>query len=83
MMSLTNEDLQQAESALYAEFATLEREQKRLLGHDYSLARGTTDLMGAWDRWSRVNNAVLNRRLHPLRRPGAPISYRRPGPATL
>ena len=66
--TLIDDYLIDVESRLYARFAVLERRQKKLRGSKYDLFAGPADLMDAWDRWSRVNNATRVRELTPRRR---------------
>jgi hypothetical protein len=66
--TLIDADLIDVESRLHSRFAVLERRQKRLRGHKYDLFSGPAELMDAWDRWSRVNNATRVRELTPRRR---------------
>ena len=66
--TLIDADLIDVEARLYSKFAVLERRQKKLKGQKYDLFLGPADLMDAWDRWSRVNNATRLRALTPRRR---------------
>jgi hypothetical protein len=65
--TLTDDDLISVESRLHEKFSVLERREKRLRGPKYQLCCSPTDLMEAWDRWSRVNAATRARSLHPKR----------------
>jgi hypothetical protein len=65
--TLTDEDLLDVEARLHERFAVLERRHKKLQGNAYNLFRGPTDLMTAWDKWSRLNSAALARSLRPRR----------------
>ena len=65
--SLTDETLLDVDQFLHQAFARLEHEEKTRLGNAYDLMRGPTELMSAWDRWTRVNSAARERRLSPRR----------------
>lgn len=67
--SLTDEELQQAEWELRANFAQQESMEKARRGARYDLMRGPEELTFAWMRWSMVNNATRER--------GLRIRYRR------
>lgn len=65
--SLTNDDLLDVESRVYAQFEVLNKREKKRRGEQYQLMRGPAELMDAWDRWSRLNAATRERSLHPRR----------------
>jgi hypothetical protein len=65
--SLSNPDLIDIEARLHANFALLERREKKARGYRYELCRGPADLMAAWDRWSRISTATRDRALTPRR----------------
>ena len=56
-----------AESSLRQLFAAEEATHRRAVGRRYDLMRGPAELIGAWDRWSRVNAAARARKLNPRR----------------
>ena len=56
-----------AEANLRELFAAEETVHRRAVGRRYDLMRGPAELLGAWDRWSRVNAAARARKLHPRR----------------
>ena len=60
-----------AETSLRALFAAEETAHRRTVGARYDLMRGPAELIGAWDRWSRVNAATRARKLRPRRTVGA------------
>ena len=62
--SLGNDSLLEAELSLHKIFSALEQEEKAQGGANYSMMRGSADLMAAWDRWSRVSTAVRARGLY-------------------
>jgi len=64
MDSLTDGDLLTAESRLHKSFSTIEKAQKKLLGSEYELMRGSPELLAAWGCWSRVSTEARVRRLH-------------------
>ena len=67
--TLTNEQLQRAESQLRKHFSMEETAEKKRRGDAYELMRGPESLMTAWIRWSLVCNAVRARGLRvPYRR---------------
>jgi len=68
--TLADEDLLDIETRLYDRFTALDTRHKRLRGGAYNLMRGPTELIDAWDRWSRVSVATRTRSLVP-RRPSA------------
>lgn len=61
--TLSDEDLVDVESRMHARFTVIERREKKLRGPKYELMRGSAELMAAWDRWSRLANAVRERSL--------------------
>jgi hypothetical protein len=65
--SLTDDDLIDVEARLHARFAQLERRERKRIGDRYQLFSSPTDVMDAWDRWSRVNTATRSRALNPRR----------------
>ena len=65
--TLTNEDLLDVESRVYAQFDVLNKREKKRRGDKYQLMRGPAELMEAWDRWSRINAAARERALKPIR----------------
>lgn len=65
--TLTNEDLLDVESRVYAQFDVLNKREKKRRGDKYQLMRGPAELMEAWDRWSRINSAARERALKPIR----------------
>jgi hypothetical protein len=65
--SLDNEALLTVEHDLKLAFATEETAHRRMVGDRYDLMRGPTELLSAWDRWSRVNTETRSRKLHPRR----------------
>jgi hypothetical protein len=66
--SLTNEELQQAESELRVSFAEQETLEKQRRGSRYELLRGPEVLTSAWLRWSMVSNATRARGLSVVHR---------------
>ena len=68
MDTLVDRVLLDAESALYATFAELDRAERAARGSRYALTRGPEALMAAWDRWSRVSTETRRRGLQPRRR---------------
>ncbi|MDQ3696660.1 MAG: hypothetical protein M3373_01355 [Gemmatimonadota bacterium] len=69
MDALIDADLLSAESRLRETFFALERVQKAALGAKYDMMKGSNELLTAWDRWARVDNATRARGLHPRRKP--------------
>jgi hypothetical protein len=67
--SLSDEQLQRAESQLRGSFSKEETAERKRRGNAYDLMRGPESLMTAWLRWSLVSNAVRSR--------GLRVSYRR------
>jgi hypothetical protein len=65
--TLADEDLIDVEARLHERFTVLDSRHKRLRGGEYSLMRGPTELIDAWDRWSRVSMATRTRSLVPRR----------------
>jgi hypothetical protein len=65
--TLSDTDLLAMETELHNRFEDIERAEKRLRGAKYDLVRGSEELINAWDRWSRVNNATRVRNLAPRR----------------
>lgn len=63
--TLADEDLLDIESRLHERFAILDNRHKQLAGSSYVLLRGPTDLIDAWDRWSRLSMAARARSLLP------------------
>jgi len=61
--SLTDAELQHAESELRARFAEQETLEKQRRGAHYDLLRGPEALTAAWLRWSMVSNATRARGL--------------------
>lgn len=68
MGTLDDDALLTAERRLQKAFATEEKAHRRVVGDRYDLMRGPAELLGAWDRWSRVNTETRSRKLHPLRK---------------
>ncbi len=66
--TLGDVDLLDVESRLHEKFAVLDRKHKLLRGSRYVLLQGPSDLIDAWDRWSRVDRAARARSLAPNRR---------------
>lgn len=66
--TLADVDLLDVESRLHEKFAVMDRKQKQLRGSHYELMKGSTELIDAWDRWSRVDRAARARSLSPKRR---------------
>ncbi len=69
--TLSDEDLMDVERRMHAKFTVLERREKKLRGAKYELMRGSAELMAAWDRWSRLSNAMRERSLTVRREPVA------------
>jgi hypothetical protein len=65
--ALSNTDLVDVEEKLHARLAVLERREKAARGVKYDLLRSPADVLDAWNRWSRVNNATRERSLNPRR----------------
>jgi hypothetical protein len=65
--TLADDDLIDVEARLHERFTVLDSRHKRLRGGEYSLMRGPTELIDAWDRWSRVSMATRTRSLVPRR----------------
>jgi hypothetical protein len=61
--TLTNEELQGAESLLHGNYTREEMAERKRRGNRYDLMRGPEPLMTAWLRWSLVSNAVRARGL--------------------
>ncbi|MBI3567837.1 MAG: hypothetical protein HY084_06495 [Gemmatimonadetes bacterium] len=66
--TLADVDLLDVESRLHEKFTVLDRKHKTLRGSRYVLLQGPTELIDAWDRWSRVDRAARARSLAPNRR---------------
>jgi len=62
--SLPDAELLNAESELHDVFLVAEHEERRRRGDAYELARGSAELMLAWQRWSMVSFATRARGLH-------------------
>jgi hypothetical protein len=67
--TLSNEQLQRAESQLHNDYSREETAERKRRGNAYDLMRGPEALMTAWLRWSLVSNAVRAR--------GLRVRYRR------
>ena len=65
MDTLPDDALLSIEQRLRDVFFTLEREQKARLGDRYSIMHAPTEVLTAWDRWTRVSTATRARGLHP------------------
>lgn len=61
--SLTDDELQHAESELRARFAEQEAIERQRRGSRYDLLRGPEVLTMSWVRWSMVSNATRARGL--------------------
>lgn len=72
--TLADDDLLDIETRLYDRFTALDTRHKRLRGGEYNLMRGPTELIDAWDRWSRVSVATRTRSLVPRRQNTGPAA---------
>jgi hypothetical protein len=70
--TLADDDLIDVEARLHERFTVLDSRHKRLRGGEYSLMRGPTELIDAWDRWSRVSMAARTRSLVTRRQSAGP-----------
>ena len=68
MLTLDDDALLKAESSLRTTFAKAEQAHRKVVGKRYDLMRGPAELLGAWDRWSRVCTEVRARKLDPKRK---------------
>ena len=59
--SLSDQELEQAESQLHVSFRTEETAEKKRRGDHYSTMRWPAPLTAAWLRWSLVCNAARAR----------------------
>ena len=71
--TLADDDLIDVEARLHERFTVLDSRHKRLRGGEYSLMRGPTELIDAWDRWSRVSMAARTRSLVTRRQSAGPV----------
>jgi hypothetical protein len=69
--TLGNEQLEEAEAKLHAQFRTQEKREKARAGDRYSMMRGPEPLISAWHRWLMVNNEALHRGMVLRRTPKA------------
>jgi hypothetical protein len=67
MGTLDDDALLTAEARLQVAFAAEEKAHRHVVGDRYELMRGPAELLGAWDRWSRVNTETRSRNLNPRR----------------
>lgn len=61
--TLSDEDLVDVEARLHSRFKTIEKREQKALGARYTFMRAPADLLDAWDRWTRLLNALRERSL--------------------
>ena len=67
--TLADDDLVDIEARLHERFSVLDQRYRRTAKEKYVLMRGPTELIDAWDRWSRISVAARHRSLVTRLRP--------------
>jgi len=67
--TLADDDLVDIEARLHERFSLLDQRYRRTAKEHYNLMRGPTELIDAWDRWSRISVAARGRSLATRLRP--------------
>jgi hypothetical protein len=66
--TLSDDDIVDVEARLHTRFRTLEKREQKALGARFTMMRAPADLLEAWDKWTRLLNAVRERALVARRR---------------